>query len=124
MIGYDVLMDIFGVFEPSDEMIGVNNNNQWRVWMSEDYTLNLKSEKNINLGEKEFIYKLIFIGEKHCTPTSLSKVFFSDMKEFTYNKECTFIKILEKIKEFTNANKIFQCNKVIIQSDKKINDSI
>jgi hypothetical protein len=43
MIGYDVLMDIFGAFEPNDEMIGVNNSNHWRLWISEDYTLNLKS---------------------------------------------------------------------------------
>ena len=45
------------------------------------------------------------------------------MKEFTYNKECTFIKVLEKIKEFIAVNKIFQCNKVAIASEKKINDS-
>lgn len=45
------------------------------------------------------------------------------MKEFTYNKECTFIKVLEKIKEFVAVNKVFQCNKVAIASEKKISDS-
>lgn len=45
------------------------------------------------------------------------------MKEFTYNKECTFIKVLEKIKEFIAVNKVFQCNKVAIASEKKISDS-
>lgn len=45
------------------------------------------------------------------------------MKEFTYNKECTFIKVLEKIKEFVAVNKVFQCNKVAIASEKKIGES-
>jgi hypothetical protein len=34
MIGYDVLMDIFGAIEPNDEMIAVNSNMQWRVWIN------------------------------------------------------------------------------------------
>lgn len=33
MIGYDVLLDIFGAFEPNDEMIAVSNY-QWRVWIN------------------------------------------------------------------------------------------
>jgi hypothetical protein len=98
MIGYDVLLDIFGSFEPTDEMIAVSQSWQWRVWINEDYTSNGKSEKSPTIGEKELIYKLIFIAEKHCTPTNLSKIFFSDIKEFTYSKECSFIKILERIK--------------------------
>jgi hypothetical protein len=38
MIGYDVLIDIFGFFDPSDRMVVVNGNDQWRVWIHEDST--------------------------------------------------------------------------------------
>jgi hypothetical protein len=34
MIGYDVLLDIFGSFEPTDEMIAVSSGSQWRVWLN------------------------------------------------------------------------------------------
>jgi len=43
-----------------------------------------------------------------------------DMKEFTYSKECTFIRTLEKIKEFVKYNKVFQVNKVSITYDRII----
>lgn len=50
MIGYDVLLDIFGSFEPTDEMIAVSEASQWRVWMNEDYTINSKSDKSSAIG--------------------------------------------------------------------------
>ena len=50
MIGYDVLLDIFGSFEPTDEMIAVSQTSQWRVWMNEDYTINSKSDKSSAVG--------------------------------------------------------------------------
>jgi hypothetical protein len=34
MIGYEVLVDIFGIIEPSDAMIVVNEQDQWKVWIS------------------------------------------------------------------------------------------
>ena len=50
MIGYDVLLDIFGSFEPTDEMIAVSQSSQWRVWMNEDYSINTKPEKSSAIG--------------------------------------------------------------------------
>jgi hypothetical protein len=38
MIGYDVLVDIFGTFNPKDDMIVVNAYDQWRIWINEEST--------------------------------------------------------------------------------------
>jgi hypothetical protein len=42
LIGFEVLIDIFGLFEPTQRMIVVNHRHQWKVWMSEDYILSSK----------------------------------------------------------------------------------
>ena len=124
MIGYDALIDIFGLFEPSDEMVAISSTHQWRVWLNEDYLLNCRPNKEANISERQFIYKLLFLAEKHCTSTSLSKAFFNELKEFTYNKECSFIRVLEKVKEFLALNKIFQPNRVTLNNEKNFNDSM
>jgi hypothetical protein len=69
-------------------------------------------------GEKEFIYRLVLIAERHCVAGPLSKIFFNELKECTYGNDCSFIKILERIKDFTTANKIFGVNKVTVPSER------
>lgn len=34
MIGYDALLDIFGNFGPTEQMVSVGVNNQWKVWIN------------------------------------------------------------------------------------------
>lgn len=52
MIGYDVLIDKFGIFSPSEGMVAVNGGCQWRVWVNEDFTKNGRSEDTIEIGER------------------------------------------------------------------------
>jgi hypothetical protein len=118
MIGYDVLMDIFGTFDPNDTMVAVNSSEQWRVWIHENYDSFSKHEPPQDIGEKEFIYRLLLIAENHCQTTTLSKLFFTNIKEFTYSKDCTFIRMLEKIKDFMTTNKIFPVNKLSLPADR------
>jgi hypothetical protein len=42
LIGFELLIDIFGVFEPSQRMIVVNHRLQWRMWINEDYIVSTK----------------------------------------------------------------------------------
>jgi hypothetical protein len=45
MIGYNALIDIYGTFSPSEEMIGLDCNSQWKVWINEDFnSLNKRSD--------------------------------------------------------------------------------
>jgi hypothetical protein len=44
MIGYDVLIDKFGTFSPSEEMVAVSRGGQWKVWINEDFVKNNKNE--------------------------------------------------------------------------------
>jgi hypothetical protein len=44
MIGYDVLFDIFGSFDPNDEMIALDRHSQWRLWINIDFTKNFKAQ--------------------------------------------------------------------------------
>ena len=124
MIGYDALIDIFGVFDIRPEMVAVSVNYQWKVWMHEDFFRNTKEEPKGAIGEREFIYRILILSEKHCQSTSLSKIFFGEMKEYTYNNDCGFIHMLESIKEFIKVNKIFQVNKVTLPNDKNFNKDI
>jgi hypothetical protein len=95
MIGYDVLIDKFGTFNPSESMVAVSMNLQWKMWINQDFFKNTKEdEKPAEIGEREFIYCLIVLAEKHCAVTSQSKTFFNDIKEYTYSKNCGFVKIL------------------------------
>jgi len=34
LIGYELLVNIFGFFVVTDKMIVLNNNNQWKVWIN------------------------------------------------------------------------------------------
>jgi hypothetical protein len=34
LIGFEVLIDIFGLFDPSAKMIIVNQRQQWKVWIN------------------------------------------------------------------------------------------
>lgn len=40
LIGFEVLIDIFGIFKPSEEMITVNLNLQWKIWPNSDFGIN------------------------------------------------------------------------------------
>jgi hypothetical protein len=42
MIGFEVLIDIFGCFDPNERLIAVNERNQWKFWISKDFSLNSK----------------------------------------------------------------------------------
>ena len=44
LIGYEVLFDIFGAFEPTDQMVMVDGRDQWRVWINSDFTSNVKEK--------------------------------------------------------------------------------
>ena len=44
LIGYDVLFDIFGAFEPTDQMVMVDGRDQWRVWINADFASNVKEK--------------------------------------------------------------------------------
>ena len=37
LVGYEVLIDIFGFFEPNDKMVIVNNQQKWKIWVTEDF---------------------------------------------------------------------------------------
>ena len=50
MIGYDALIDIFGLFSPDEEMVGVNGGNQWKVWINRDFYSNSKESDSTVLG--------------------------------------------------------------------------
>ena len=77
-------------------MVAVNGANQWKLWVNSNFTMNgIPAE---NMSEKEFIYKLIVIAEKHCLETTLSKRFFMELKEITYSQECSFVRMLQRIK--------------------------
>jgi hypothetical protein len=60
MTGYEVLVDIFGIFEPLDSMVAVNSSQQWKLWVNPNFTLN--AFPSSSLSEKEFIYRLILIA--------------------------------------------------------------
>lgn len=46
MIGFEVLFDIFGTFEPDDSMIMVDRGDKWKMWINSDYTINTKKDLN------------------------------------------------------------------------------
>lgn len=48
LIGFELLIDIFGLFEPSQRMIVLNHRQQWRVWINEDYILSTKDNPKHN----------------------------------------------------------------------------
>ena len=63
MIGYDILIDKFGTFSPSEHMVVVTQALQWKVWINEDFFKNSKEEdKSCEIGVKEFIYCLILLA--------------------------------------------------------------
>lgn len=37
MVGYEVLVDIFGIFQPQDAMIAVTAHDQWRIWVHNNF---------------------------------------------------------------------------------------
>jgi hypothetical protein len=114
LIGFELLIDIFGVFEPSQRMIMVNHKHQWRVWINEDYISSAKETPK--LSEKEFIYTIIKFVEAHAPSTSQSKLLFNCLMETTYQHDCSFIRVLEKVNEFAAVHKIFHVNKVVLNN--------
>lgn len=82
------------------------------MWIDSDYCNNTKMETNIK--EKEFIYKLIIMTEKHSLQTMQSRNFFGAAKESTYANDCSFIKMLEKLNDFISTNKIYIPSKATI----------
>lgn len=85
---------------------------QWRMWIDSDYCNNTKTEANIK--EKEFIYKLIVMTEKHSFQTMQSRNFFGAAKESTYANDCSFIKMLEKLNDFIGSNRIYIPSKATV----------
>ena len=82
------------------------------MWIDSDYFNNTKTETNIK--EKEFIYKLIIMTEKHSLQTMQSRNFFGAAKESTYANDCSFIKMLEKLNEFISTNRIYIPSKATV----------
>jgi hypothetical protein len=37
MVGYEVLVDIFGIFQPEDSMIIITAHDQWRIWVNNTF---------------------------------------------------------------------------------------
>ena len=74
-----MLLDIFGFFEPSDKMITVNSNHQWKIWGNEDFRSNEVSL--LKMTTQEFIAKILEIVEVHTACTNLSRQFFIFMNE-------------------------------------------
>lgn len=62
MIGYDALVDIFGTFEPTEEMVAISSTHQWKVWVNQDFFINTKPDTQSSIGAREFIYKLLGIA--------------------------------------------------------------
>jgi hypothetical protein len=114
LIGFELLIDIFGVFEPTQRMILINHRHQWRVWINEDYIISAKETPKIS--EKEFICTIIKFVEAHAPTTTQSKHLFHTLIETTYNHDCSFIRVLEKVNEFAAVNKIFHVNKVVFSN--------
>lgn len=114
LIGFELLIDIFGVFEPSQRMIMVNHRHQWRVWINEDYISSAKETPR--LSEKEFIYTIINFVEAHAPSTTQSKSLFNCLMETTYQHDCSFIRLLEKVNDFAAVHKIFHVNKVVLNN--------
>lgn len=52
--------------------------------------------------------------EKHSLQTVQSRLFFGAAKESTYANDCSFIKILEKLRRFIETNRIYIPSKVAI----------
>ena len=50
LIGFDALVDIFGTFEPKEEMIMVNKGYKWKIWINQDINKNEKDEADKELG--------------------------------------------------------------------------
>lgn len=80
MVGYDVLVDIFGTFHPSARMVALNAHSQWRVWVHEDFAFNSKPPTSHPPTHREFIYSLLCLTEHHCAMTNLARTFFSETK--------------------------------------------
>jgi hypothetical protein len=59
LIGFEALFDIFGAFEPKEELVAVNSVDQWSMWIDEDFCSSLKKETSIT--EKEFIYRVVIM---------------------------------------------------------------
>lgn len=95
LIGFEVLIDIFGLFEPSQRMVVVNQRQQWKVWINEDYIAS--SKRNCIWNEADFIRAILQAVELHSNHNSQSKHLFQMLAETTHNNDCSFIRVLEKI---------------------------
>lgn len=42
LIGFEVLVDLFGIFNPTEKMVAVNSHGHWKMWVNEDYCHNSK----------------------------------------------------------------------------------
>lgn len=77
-IGFEALVGIFGLFTPKQKMIVLNERQQWKVWINEQYVLSNKSTPYVS--ETEFILDIIGLVELHSPPNSHSKNLFSFLK--------------------------------------------
>jgi hypothetical protein len=110
LIGFEALFDIFGPFDPKEELVAVSSADHWRMWIDEDFCSSFKKETAIT--EREFIYRVVLMTEKHSLQTVQSRLFFGAAKDSTYANDCSFIKMLEKLRGFIEANRIYIPSKV------------
>lgn len=40
LVGFEVLIDIFGFFNPEEEMLTLTSNQRWKIWPNSDFKLN------------------------------------------------------------------------------------
>lgn len=118
LIGFEVLIDIFGLFEPSQRMVVVNQRQQWKVWISEDYIASTK--RSCSWSEPDFIRAILQAVELHSNHSSQAKHLFATLNDTTNSADCSFLRVLEKVNEFVAVNKIFTVNKVLLTSERTI----
>lgn len=47
LIGFEALFDIFGPFDPLEELVAVSTGDQWRMWIDPDFCSSFKKETPI-----------------------------------------------------------------------------
>lgn len=110
MVGFECLIDIFGIFEPSEDMIAVNEQNEWRFWISEDFASNSKRESNTT--EAEFILKIIKMVESRLSGSKVGAKFFEEVRNVSV-KSFTFLNLLDMTNIFISFNKIIVAKKFV-----------
>jgi hypothetical protein len=112
LVGFEVLIDIFGMLDPRAEMVTVTHHHKWKIWVSANY--HSIESKPANLTVQQFIIRLVEMAEAHSLVSNHAKGFFKMVMDFVGTPQCSFLSTLEKINEFTRVNKILPVSRVII----------